>query len=188
MSKRKKKKIKRADEEKRRNISLKIALLLLLPVAVVIALYYSGTGHEKGLIESSFIPQHETFPEKGRLEFIDSAGGNILKEIDIEVALSRKEKETGLMFRKSMPEDQGMLFVFETGELRGMWMKNTFISLDILFINENHEIVAIYKSTEPLSTSPMYSYGEAVFVVEVVAGFCDKYGIKVGDRIKFTYH
>jgi uncharacterized membrane protein (UPF0127 family) len=91
------------------------------------------------------------------------------------------------MFRKSMPGDQGMLFVYEKGEMLSMWMKNTYMSLDILFVNGKREIITIYKNTLPLSTHPMSSHKDAMYVVEVAAGFCDTYKIKVGDRIRFTY-
>lgn len=87
-----------------------------------------------------------------------------------------------------MPEDHGMLFVFEKEGSLSMWMKNTYISLDILFVNVSNEIVKIHKNTMPLSTRLISSDREAVYVVEVVAGFCDKYDINVGDRIRFTYH
>jgi uncharacterized membrane protein (UPF0127 family) len=194
MSKKRKKMIKRrygdikqADEKKRKKISIPVVGLALLLTAAVIVIYYLAADDGTRLMQDTPAPQQAFFQKRGVLEFIDSVNGNILKEIDIEVAVSQKEKERGLMFRKSMHEDQGMLFIFEKEGLRSMWMKNTYVSLDIVFVNGKREIITIYKNTVPLSTHPMSSHKDAVYVVEVVAGFCDTYKINIGDRIRFTY-
>ena len=149
--------------------------------------YYSSRDNKTNFISNDISPYEDLFQKEGELEFIDTESQKILKEIDIEIADTAYEKEKGLMFRKSMQEDQGMLFIYEKEDLRGIWMKNTYISLDILFINEKYEIVIIYKNAVPLSTSPMLSYEDAMYVVEVTAGFCDTYNIKEGDIVSFKY-
>jgi uncharacterized membrane protein (UPF0127 family) len=78
-----------------------------------------------------------------------------------------------------------MLFVFVISELQSFWMKNTPLSLDIMFVNENKEIVKIHKSTTPYSKESLPSEKKSMYVVEVIAGFSDKYGIKEGDKIDF---
>jgi uncharacterized protein len=107
--------------------------------------------------------------------------------LDIEIADDEAERMRGLMDRMSMPESAGMLFIFENDEPRSFWMKNTYISLDIIFINSNKEIVSIQKYTQPQTTSAIPSERPAMYVLEVNAGFTDKYGINPGDRIEFTY-
>jgi uncharacterized membrane protein (UPF0127 family) len=78
-----------------------------------------------------------------------------------------------------------MLFIFENSEPRSFWMKDCYISLDILYINENKTIVTIHRNTKPQSEASIFSYKNAQYVVEVVAGFCDRFGINEGDFIQF---
>lgn len=90
------------------------------------------------------------------------------------------------MFRRSMPDTAGMLFIFEQSEPQVFYMKNTYIPLDIIFVNENSQIVTIQKNTKPLSDKLIPSYMDSLYVVEVNAGFCDTHGIHIGDSIIFT--
>ena len=78
-----------------------------------------------------------------------------------------------------------MLFIFPHEEMQSFWMRNTFIPLDILFVNANYEIVTIHRDTETTSDQSYPSTEKAQYVVEVNAGYCDKYMIKEGDRIVF---
>jgi len=78
-----------------------------------------------------------------------------------------------------------MLFIFEWPAAQAFWMKNTIISLDIIYLDENKKIVSISKNAVPYSEDSLPSAGKAQYVVEVVAGFTDKYGIQPGDRITF---
>jgi uncharacterized membrane protein (UPF0127 family) len=93
----------------------------------------------------------------------------------------------GLMDRFSLPDQAGMLFIFDNDEPRSFWMKNTYISLDIIFINSNKEIVSIQKYTQPRTTSSIPSDKPAMYVLEVNAGYCDKFDIKPGDKVEFSY-
>ena len=179
------KKIRKTDGQSRKNKFIIVALCFLFITAFIF--YYSSRDKETNFISSDISPYEVFFHKEGELVFIDTVSQEILKEIDIEIADTAYEKKQGLMFRKSMQEDQGMLFIYEKEDLRGMWMKNTYISLDIVFINEKYEIIRIYKNTLPLSTKPMFSYEDAMYVVEVVAGFCDTYKIKEADRVSFKH-
>jgi uncharacterized membrane protein (UPF0127 family) len=132
-------------------------------------------------------PDETSFQKEGELVFIDHTTQEIIKKIDIEIAESTYERNKGLMYRYTMIDNNGMLFIYDNSGLRTMWMKNTYISLDIIFVNENYEIVSIHKNAIPLSINTISSYKDAMYVVEVVAGFCDKYKIKEGDRIRFKY-
>lgn len=131
--------------------------------------------------------QEPQFKKHGELEFLRAGSKKVLKKIDIEVANNDNERMLGLMYRKSMEETTGMLFIFPVQEEQSFWMKNTYISLDILYVNDKKEIVKIYKNTTPKSTASLRSYKDAIYVVETVAGFADKYDVKEGDFIKFDY-
>jgi len=122
------------------------------------------------------------FKKEGELTFTDSSG-NFLTKIDIEIADTDYDRQLGLMNRKSMEENQGMLFIFPTERYQSFWMLNTLFSLDMLFVNSNKEIVTIHKNTTPTSQQSYPSSKPAIYVVEVIAGFTNKYSIKEGDKI-----
>jgi len=106
--------------------------------------------------------------------------------LDIEIADNEEERMRGLMDRLSLPENAGMLFIFPNEEPRSFWMKNTFISLDIIYINSMKKIVSIQKYTQPKSTYSIPSEQPAMFVLEVNAGFTDINGIGPGDKVDFN--
>lgn len=101
----------------------------------------------------------------------------------VEMATTEKEKETGLMYRKELADGKGMLFDFSPEQQISMWMKNTYISLDMIFIRADGRILRIAENTEPLSTRIISSGGLAKGVLEVIAGTAQKYGIQPGDRV-----
>lgn len=125
------------------------------------------------------------FKKEGELLCL-SADGDTLRKLDIEIAALEHERTRGLMWRRSLPDTQGMLFIFEREERRSFWMKNTLIGLDILFIKENGEVESISKYTIPKSERSIPSKGPAKYVLEVTEGFCDLYGFDVGDRIVWS--
>jgi len=104
--------------------------------------------------------------------------------IDIEIANSPEEHAQGLMQRKSLPENSGMLFVFEEPHTLSFWMKDTYIPLDIIFIDENLNIINITKNTTPLFEGTYSSEAPAKYVVEVNAGFSEQHNIVPGNPIK----
>lgn len=126
-----------------------------------------------------------TFKKQGALTFISKAGTDTLRKIDIQLAQTDEQRADGLMYRKSMTDDQGMLFIFPDLEERAFWMKNTYISLDIVYIDDKMEIVSIQKYATPLSEQSLPSYKKAKYVLEVNGGFCDKYHIGYGDKISY---
>jgi uncharacterized membrane protein (UPF0127 family) len=101
----------------------------------------------------------------------------------VEMATTEEEKQTGLMHRKELPDGKGMLFDFSPEQQISMWMKNTYISLDMIFIRADGRILRIAENTEPLSTRIISSGGLAKGVLEVIAGTAQKYGIQPGDRV-----
>ncbi|WP_198652014.1 DUF192 domain-containing protein [Chitinophaga deserti] len=126
------------------------------------------------------------FTKEGVLSFISKAKGDTIRTIDIELAQTDEERALGLMNRKSMEDTQGMLFIFESAQEQSFWMKNTYISLDIMYVDANKEIVSIRKYTTPLSEDGVPSLKPAQYVVETIAGFSDKFHVQVGDKIDFT--
>jgi uncharacterized membrane protein (UPF0127 family) len=106
-----------------------------------------------------------------------------VRVFSVEMATTEEEKTTGLMYRKELPDGKGMLFDFSPEQQISMWMKNTYISLDMIFIRADGRILRIAENTEPLSTKIISSGGLAKGVLEVIAGTAQKYGIQPGDRV-----
>jgi uncharacterized membrane protein (UPF0127 family) len=125
------------------------------------------------------------FKKEGELVFLEKESQKEIRKIDIEIAEKSLERQQGLMYRKSMPDSVGMLFIFEREELQSFWMKDTYISLDILYVSEDNEIMTIYRNTKPRSEESLFSYKNSKYVVEVIGGFCDNFKIKEGDFIRF---
>ena len=104
--------------------------------------------------------------------------------IDIEVAETSEEKARGLMFRAKVPDRTGMLFPYGTPQEITMWMKNTYASLDMVFIRGNGIVHRIETNTEPMSERVIASEGPVTAVLELAAGAAAKLGIKPGDRVQ----
>lgn len=102
----------------------------------------------------------------------------------VEVARNDADRAQGLMFRRSMPTDQGMLFDFGRVEPVSMWMQNTYLPLDMLFIRADGTIARIAANTEPLSTRTISSGEPVLSVLELNAGTAAKLGIRPGDRVE----
>ncbi|MEO2138417.1 MAG: DUF192 domain-containing protein [bacterium] len=102
--------------------------------------------------------------------------------IRVEVATSPGQLQRGLMWRSEMADDEGMLFVFAEEKPRSFWMKNTPLSLDIIFFDSSGKLVSIAPDTRPYSERSIASGAPARYVLEVVAGFCSRHGLRVGDR------
>jgi uncharacterized protein len=114
---------------------------------------------------------------------IETATGEF--EVPVEVADSPEEREVGLMDRKSLPADAGMLFVFEEDTASGFWMKNTLVPLSIAFVDSEGTIVSIL-DMEPCEADPCEIYNPGVVyrsALEVNQGAFDDWGVQVGDRL-----
>lgn len=95
----------------------------------------------------------------------------------VEVAKTPQERAKGLMFRRTLPDDGGMLFLFPETQTVAMWMKNTILSLDMIFANSKGEILAIYENAPPFSTQNIGPVAKTAQVLEVKAGVLKKHGI-----------
>jgi len=153
------------------------AAILVIAVYIIAFILPNSTSKEPDQTEYLFM-------KEGTLTFTDSLNNPITK-IDMEFADTEYDRQLGLMFRHSMEMNQGMLFIFPEQEPLSFWMRNTYISLDMIFVNADKKIVTIHKNTKVLSDQSYPSTEPALYVVEVVAGFSDKYSLKVGDKISW---
>ena len=117
------------------------------------------------------------------LQTLEIVTKNGVQVFSVEFAATDEERATGLMYRKELADGRGMLFDFTPEQQVSMWMKNTFISLDMIFIRADGRILRIAENTEPQSTKIIPSGGLAKGVLEVIAGTAKKYGIAPGDRV-----
>lgn len=101
----------------------------------------------------------------------------------VELAATPQEKALGLMYRRSLPADAGMLFLYDRPQPLTMWMRNTLISLDMVFIGADMRVHRIETHTEPFSTDIISSDGEVKAVLELNAGTAAAIGLKVGDEV-----
>jgi len=109
------------------------------------------------------------------------------KELTIraELAMRPEERERGLMFRESLEEGQGMLFVFPSSQVRSFWMKNTLIPLDMLFLDAAKRVVGIVHEAQPSSTRDVGVDEASLYVLEVPGGYCRRHGVRPGLQTRF---
>ena len=119
--------------------------------------------------------------QEGFVRFIGKPNSKVF----LEVAVTEAEKAKGLMNRPSLAENRGMVFIFRPAKQITFWMKDTLISLDMIFVNKG-KIIKIAKNATPNQTTTLYPSDSVVTeVIEVNGGFTDKFMIKAGDRVVF---
>lgn len=135
-----------------------------------------------GLSAQSYAPADldESF---SKATIVISASSLSCFRFDTWIAREPAQQRRGLMFVRDLPRFAGMLFVYDTAGMRSMWMKNTFISLDILFVREDGRISNIVAETEPLSLASIRSTEPVTYVLELNAGLTSELRIVPGDRI-----
>jgi hypothetical protein len=125
----------------------------------------------------------------GGMEFAKShlqiIGKNGKHDFNVEIADVPEKHERGLMFRKHMPENSGMIFLFTQAHIVNMWMKDTYIPLDMVFIKNGGKIVKIVANSKPMSVNTISSDEKIVAVLELNSGICEKLDIKKNDTIVF---
>ncbi|MEX0998078.1 MAG: DUF192 domain-containing protein [Flavobacteriaceae bacterium] len=127
-----------------------------------------------------------SFTKQGELHLIKKDTDSIIQTLDIEIADDEYKTQTGLMYRDSMEDNQAMLFIFPDAQVRSFYMKNTAIALDIIYIDENKNIVSFQKNTKPYDATSLPSGVPSQYVLEVNAGLSDKWGLEKGDRIEWN--
>ena len=126
------------------------------------------------------VPPAARSAEQQTLEIASKSGVHVFA---VELAVTDEERAKGLMFRRSVPESYGMLFDFKRDQEVTMWMRNTYVSLDMIFIQSDGRIRRIAENTETESDKIISSGGPVRAVLEVVAGTAKKFGIVAGDRV-----
>lgn len=116
------------------------------------------------------------------VELPSSIQGRIL--VTVELARTRAQKERGLMYRKSLDENAGMLFIANYERTQSFWMKNTLIPLDMIFIGSDLTIKGVIENARPGSEKTLSIPTPVKYVLEVNGGFCSKHGIKSGQKVK----
>ena len=127
--------------------------------------------------------QTEPQPELPREKLVIVTRDGQRHEFNVEMALTSEQQMTGLMFRRSVPAGSGMLFDWGNERDMAMWMKNTLIPLDMLFINGDGTIRAIAENTVPESLAPISSHGPVRAALELAAGTAVQLDIRVGDKV-----
>ena len=148
------------------------AALGAAPLLVVLALLAAG------LTQSAHAMRQET------LKLVTARGTHV---IDVEVTETPEEKSQGLMFRTRLDDTKGMLFYYETPTEITMWMRNTYIPLDMVFIRADGVVHRIEARTEPLSENIIASKGDVVACLELAGGAAERLGLKAGDRVEHRF-
>ena len=125
------------------------------------------------------------FKKEGELTIYKASDSTNIS-FDIEIADTDFDVQTGLMYRDSMENNQGMLFVFNDEKERYFYMKNTKIPLDIIYINSDKEIVSIQKNAKPFDESSLPSNAPAKYILEMNAGLVNQLSISIGDRVIYS--
>lgn len=145
-------------------------------VTVTLALLLSGQSYTASELDAAF----------GKGTLIISASKNACYRFNVWLAVSNKQHSRGLMHVRNMAADAGMLFIYTAPDRRSMWMKNTYIPLDMLFIRDDGTISSLVSQTEPLSLRSISSIEPVTFVLELNAGVTDRLKIVAGNPVVWS--
>jgi uncharacterized membrane protein (UPF0127 family) len=144
-----------------------------------------GLGGFALLVGLGFLPLADVSAAKAqaleKLQIVTASGTH---DFSVEVMRTPSELEHGLMFRRFLPQDRGMLFDFKTEKPVMMWMKNTYLPLDMVFISKSGRVVGIAENAEPFSEKIIPSGAPTYSVLEINAGIAAKIDLKIGDEIR----
>lgn len=149
-----------------------------------VALWLGGPAALVGCTQPPTTPQPPARTQSPEVVFHPTSGGSPW-HVKVELARTPEELMRGLMFRKSLGADEGMLFLFPRQEPRRFWMRNTYIPLDMVFLDSNHVVVGIEENTVPLDETSRGPDAPAQYVVEVRGGLARQHGLSVGARADF---
>ena len=163
-----------------------VPLILLLATLLVSACETESAPSRQNDDDGATVTSTEPsipFRKDGTLEFLRN--GAPFLTIDVEIADNDSSRTRGMMQRESMPDRSGMLFIFPYAAPQQFWMSNTPLSLDLMYIDADSQIVSMSKYAAPFSPDPLESVVPAQYVLEVEAGFVDSHGIIESDRIRW---
>jgi len=142
------------------------------------------------LITSAFMVKADNYAlrelenwEKNIIKISNSS--DIFHTFEVYIADSNSKRKKGLMYIENLPNNHGMLFKFNSPRIASMWMKNTYISLDLLFIDKNQTIVKIHNNAEPFNLNSISSKLKVKWVLEINGGLAGELGINPGNKIIF---
>ncbi|MCF6204646.1 MAG: DUF192 domain-containing protein [Methylococcaceae bacterium] len=142
-------------------------------IYIIFLLFFSTTNGFGGNFSIDF--------KRGKVAFLDQ---NMV--FFVEVVSTKKQRNIGLMFRKHLAHDNGMIFIFEQEERQRVWMKDTLIPLDVVFISAKEKVVSIFKNLQPCINHPcpiFISPQKAKYMLEIVAGTVQNKGFKIGQQL-----
>ncbi|MCK0145158.1 DUF192 domain-containing protein [Arenibacter sp. F26102] len=154
---------------------------IYLVLVVILIIQLSCKEETKKAIETAPV----TFKKEGKLSILKNESDSLIVNLDIEIADTDYERETGLMYRSSMEPDQGMLFVFDDVSMHYFYMKNTEFPLDLIFIDDQMKIASLQKNAQPLNENSLSSKVPVKYVLEVISGMSDKWSLELGDSISY---
>ncbi|MEW6121595.1 MAG: DUF192 domain-containing protein [Pseudomonadota bacterium] len=157
-----------------------------IAIAIALAICVGAAALAGGSASPALAQGPQAAQPVGPLDPLEIATKSGVVVLEVELARTDKQRETGLMFRKQMPERQGMLFDFKQDQPVYMWMKNTFIPLDMLFIRSDGRIARIEAMTTPFSERTISSGEPVRAVLELNGGAAARLGIAAGDRVSTT--
>ncbi|TXC78465.1 DUF192 domain-containing protein [Luteibaculum oceani] len=164
-----------------------IVLLILALLAFVFSSIFNSTSSRKGSIKKpkSQVEKATEFTKEGELHILSTENDTVVS-IDIELATDQYEIARGMMFRREMGDLEGMLFIMPTEQIQSFWMKNCYLSLDMIFADSKGIIGSAQTYTEPYSMKSLPSEKPSKYVLETKAGFWDKHQIKPGYKMVFN--
>lgn len=152
--------------------------------AALLGLFFSFSNCKEKPIDK-VLTKEIVFQKEGTLEIMKAENDSVVASLEIEIANDEYERQTGLMHRESMVNNQGMLFIFKDNRPRTFYMKNTEFALDIIYLNPQKEIINIQKDAKPFDESSLPSDGPAMYVLEINAGLSDTWGLEPGDKVEW---
>ncbi|TYB73818.1 DUF192 domain-containing protein [Bizionia saleffrena] len=161
---------------------MKAYRVVLIALSTCFALTTMSCKEENKVIKQVEVP----FKKEGDLTLFKKGTDSIIKVLDIELALTQTERDLGLMYRNELKDNQGMLFVFPDSQPRSFYMRNTHISLDIIYLDHNRAIVSIQREAKPMDESSLPSESAAQYVLEINGGLSKKWNLEAGDKIEFS--
>jgi len=162
---------------------MKKRILSLASLSLFLSISFTSC-NDKDKKEESIETDPITFTKEAELYLI-KASGDTIQKLDIELAESDYEHQTGLMYRESMEDNQGMLFIYDTERVRSFYMKNTYIPLDIIYYEADSSLVSIQKNATPRDETSLASEGPAQFILEINGGLSDEWGLEKDDKMTY---
>ena len=160
-------------------VTVALALVALAAIALILPRFF-GSNKTEQIVEIT--PDDILFTKDGELSIFKN--DSLIQTIDVEFAKNEMERSLGLMYRSSMDEHQGMWFIFPEEAPRSFYMRNTEISLDIIYLDKDKKVVSIAKNARPYDETSLPSEKPAMYVLEINGGLADKWGIDKGDRVE----